>query len=66
MLILLIAECTVIVFTACHLLLFDCYCLFCDRYLNVKIKEGKAHNIQCPAFDCSSLVPLVGNLLKLF
>lgn len=31
-------------------------------YLNVKIKEGKAHNIQCPAFDCSALVPVVSKL----
>ena len=25
----------------------------------MKIKEGKAHNIQCPAYDCSALVPVV-------
>lgn len=56
---LLIVEQSLIVSTACHCLLCDCYCLLCDSYLNVKIKEGKAHNIQCPAFDCSSLVPVV-------
>lgn len=35
------------------------FCRSCwESYLNVKIKEGKAHNIQCPAFDCSALVPV--------
>ncbi|XP_015762798.1 PREDICTED: ankyrin repeat and IBR domain-containing protein 1-like [Acropora digitifera] len=35
------------------------FCRSCwESYLNVKIKEGKAHNIQCPGFDCSSLVPV--------
>lgn len=38
------------------------YCLFLGSYLNVKIKEGKAHGIQCPAFDCSALVPVVSEL----
>eukprot|EP00118_Oscarella_pearsei_P007794 m.39009 g.39009 ORF g.39009 m.39009 type:complete len:1036 (+) comp32658_c0_seq5:216-3323(+) len=35
---------------------------FCDEcwegYLNVKIQEGDAHNIKCPAQDCNILVPL--------
>lgn len=31
------------------------------RYLNEKIKDGKAHGIQCPAFDCSALVPVVSS-----
>lgn len=35
------------------------FCRSCwESYLNVKIREGKAHDIQCPAFDCSSLVPV--------
>lgn len=27
-------------------------------YLDIKIKEGDAHNIVCPAFDCNKLVPV--------
>ena len=57
--VLLIVKCPLLVLTACRCLLCDCYCLLSDSYLNVKIKEGKAHSIQCPAFDCSSLVPVV-------
>ncbi|CAH3191983.1 unnamed protein product [Porites evermanni] len=35
------------------------FCRSCwERYLNEKIKDGKAHGIQCPAFDCSALVPV--------
>ncbi|XP_078345058.1 ankyrin repeat and IBR domain-containing protein 1-like [Oculina patagonica] len=35
------------------------FCRSCwEGYLNVKIKEGKAHSIQCPAYDCSALVPV--------
>lgn len=35
------------------------FCRSCwESYLNVKIKEGKAHSIQCPAYDCSALVPV--------
>lgn len=35
------------------------FCRSCwESYLNVKIKEGNTHNIQCPAFDCSTLVPV--------
>ncbi|KAK6165782.1 hypothetical protein SNE40_022633 [Patella caerulea] len=42
-------------------------CVVCDhhfckecwqRYLNLKIQEGDAHHITCPAYDCSKLVPL--------
>lgn len=29
-----------------------------DRFLNLKIQEGEAHNIFCPAFDCFQLVPV--------
>lgn len=32
-------------------------CLF-SRFLNVKIQEGDAHNIFCPAFECYQLVPV--------
>ena len=28
------------------------------RYLSGKIKEGEAHNITCPGFDCIKLVPV--------
>lgn len=28
------------------------------RYLTGKIKEGEAHNITCPGFSCSKLVPV--------
>jgi len=27
-------------------------------YLNIKIKDGDAHNIICPAIDCNILVPV--------
>lgn len=30
----------------------------CPRFLNVKIQEGDAHNIFCPAFECYQLVPV--------
>lgn len=33
-----------------------CGCLL--RFLNLKIQEGEAHNIFCPAFDCYQLVPV--------
>lgn len=29
-----------------------------DRFLNLKIQEGEAHNIFCPAYDCFQLVPV--------
>ena len=29
-----------------------------SSYLNIKIKEGDAHNIVCPAVDCNILVPV--------
>ena len=29
-----------------------------NSYLDIKIKEGDAHNIVCPAFDCNKLVPV--------
>ncbi|KAI8776004.1 ankyrin repeat and IBR domain-containing protein 1 [Biomphalaria glabrata] len=32
----------------------DCW----ERYLNVKIQEGDAHHITCPAYDCTMLVPV--------
>ena len=28
------------------------------RYLNMKIKEGDAHHITCPGYDCCMLVPV--------
>ena len=31
---------------------------YCFRYLSGKIKEGEAHNITCPGFDCIKLVPV--------
>lgn len=39
---------------ACSLLVF----FVCFRFLNLKIQEGEAHNIFCPAFDCYQLVPV--------
>jgi ankyrin repeat/IBR domain-containing protein 1 len=40
----------------------SCGHLFCrqcwESYLNIKIQEGNAHNILCPAQDCTILVPL--------
>ena len=29
-----------------------------SRYLSGKIREGEAHNITCPGFDCIKLVPV--------
>ena len=29
-----------------------------NRFLNLKIQEGEAHNIFCPAYDCFQLVPV--------
>ncbi|XP_013414520.1 ankyrin repeat and IBR domain-containing protein 1-like [Lingula anatina] len=35
------------------------FCRACwEGYLNVKIQEGEAHNITCPAYDCIKLVPV--------
>ncbi|BFZ21952.1 hypothetical protein BsWGS_24991 [Bradybaena similaris] len=35
------------------------FCQVCwERYLNVKIQEGDAHHITCPAFNCTMLVPI--------
>lgn len=34
-----------------------CVCVFL-RFLNVKIQEGDAHNIFCPAYECYQLVPV--------
>ncbi|XP_002734676.1 ankyrin repeat and IBR domain-containing protein 1-like [Saccoglossus kowalevskii] len=35
------------------------FCRECwQSYLTGKIQEGNAHNIRCPAFDCTKLVPL--------
>lgn len=39
-------------------LLFQNICECCLRFLNLKIQEGEAHNIFCPAFDCYQLVPV--------
>lgn len=33
-------------------------CLCFLRFLNLKIQEGEAHNIFCPAYDCFQLVPV--------
>lgn len=35
-----------------------CLCAFFVRFLNVKIQEGDAHNIFCPAYECYQLVPV--------
>ncbi|KAM9418255.1 ankyrin repeat and IBR domain-containing protein 1-like [Salvelinus alpinus] len=35
------------------------FCRACwEGFLNVKIQEGEAHNIFCPACDCYQLVPV--------
>ncbi|XP_010736203.1 ankyrin repeat and IBR domain-containing protein 1 isoform X2 [Larimichthys crocea] len=35
------------------------FCRGCwEGFLNLKIQEGEAHNIFCPAFDCYQLVPV--------
>uniref|UniRef100_A0A3Q4MM62 Ankyrin repeat and IBR domain-containing protein 1 n=1 Tax=Neolamprologus brichardi TaxID=32507 RepID=A0A3Q4MM62_NEOBR len=35
------------------------FCRSCwEGFLNLKIQEGEAHNIFCPAFDCYQLVPV--------
>ncbi|CAL8248616.1 unnamed protein product [Lota lota] len=35
------------------------FCRACwEGFLNLKIQEGDAHNIFCPAFDCFQLVPV--------
>ncbi|XP_030638382.1 ankyrin repeat and IBR domain-containing protein 1 isoform X2 [Chanos chanos] len=35
------------------------FCRVCwESFLNMKIQEGEAHNIFCPAFDCFQLVPV--------
>ncbi|XP_061677291.1 ankyrin repeat and IBR domain-containing protein 1-like isoform X1 [Syngnathoides biaculeatus] len=35
------------------------FCRACwEGFLNLKIQEGEAHNILCPAFDCFQLVPV--------
>ena len=31
---------------------------FFPRYLTGKINEGEAHNITCPGFNCTKLVPV--------
>lgn len=31
---------------------------FSGSFLNMKIQEGEAHNIFCPAYDCFQLVPV--------
>ena len=35
-----------------------CNSILFNRYLSGKIKEGEAHNITCPGFDCIKLVPV--------
>ncbi|KAM8980165.1 ankyrin repeat and IBR domain-containing protein 1 isoform X1 [Sarcophilus harrisii] len=35
------------------------FCRACwEAFLNLKIQEGEAHNIFCPAYDCFQLVPV--------
>ncbi|XP_063159690.1 ankyrin repeat and IBR domain-containing protein 1 isoform X5 [Candoia aspera] len=35
------------------------FCRACwEAFLNMKIQEGEAHNIFCPAYDCFQLVPV--------
>ncbi|XP_036452245.1 ankyrin repeat and IBR domain-containing protein 1 isoform X2 [Colossoma macropomum] len=35
------------------------FCRACwESFLNLKIQEGEAHNIFCPAYDCFQLVPV--------
>ncbi|XP_062900179.1 ankyrin repeat and IBR domain-containing protein 1 isoform X3 [Mobula hypostoma] len=43
------------------------FCRGCwEGFLNIKIQEGEAHNIICPAFDCFQLVPvdIIENLVS--
>nr|KAG5714730.1 hypothetical protein BaRGS_000218 [Batillaria attramentaria] len=40
--------------TCTHQFCRDCW----ERYLTMKIQEGDAHHITCPAFDCCMLVPV--------
>ncbi|XP_072910577.1 ankyrin repeat and IBR domain-containing protein 1 isoform X1 [Hemitrygon akajei] len=43
------------------------FCRGCwEGFLNIKIQEGEAHNIVCPAFDCFQLVPvdIIENLVS--
>ncbi|XP_067862530.1 ankyrin repeat and IBR domain-containing protein 1 isoform X3 [Heptranchias perlo] len=43
------------------------FCRGCwEGFLNIKIQEGEAHNIICPAFDCYQLVPvdIIENLVS--
>ncbi|XP_007895740.1 ankyrin repeat and IBR domain-containing protein 1 isoform X2 [Callorhinchus milii] len=43
------------------------FCRACwEGFLNIKIQEGEAHNIFCPAFDCYQLVPvdIIENLVS--
>lgn len=51
----------------CHcLFMYEHFCInspvcvlgICFRFLNVKIQEGDAHNIFCPAYECYQLVPV--------
>jgi ankyrin repeat and IBR domain-containing protein 1 len=37
-----------------HQFCFSCW----NRYLSMKIQEGDAHHIFCPAFNCHILVPV--------
>ena len=47
------------VFLSLRLLQLSRYVLsLTDRFLNLKIQEGEAHNIFCPAYDCFQLVPV--------
>ncbi|XP_074650800.1 ankyrin repeat and IBR domain-containing protein 1-like isoform X2 [Tubulanus polymorphus] len=48
--------------TCDHQFCRDCW----QRYLHVKIQEGEAHNITCPAYQCSKLVPveIIENLVS--
>ncbi|GFO20846.1 ankyrin repeat and ibr domain-containing protein, partial [Plakobranchus ocellatus] len=40
--------------TCSHRFCKDCW----EKYLNLKIQEGDAHHITCPAYGCSMLVPV--------
>ena len=41
-----------------YILLFFPVNWYFNRFLNLKIQEGEAHNIFCPAYECFQLVPV--------
>ncbi|KAF5274146.1 hypothetical protein FQR65_LT04544 [Abscondita terminalis] len=45
-----------------HSILMSCHHIFCklcwESYLTIKIQDGDAHHIMCPAYQCHILVPV--------